>query len=104
MSSWHDFETGRDYSVAEVASKCDRHISDGHVKAIEKKKQLVRLIADCGHMNLVWTPSNESGWGASPMNPRLWRTVDGRVIFARVLSRSCFLELPLLSLLSHCSG
>jgi hypothetical protein len=81
MSSWHGFEPGRDYDSGEVESKCTSHITDGHVKAIETKKQLIRFIANCGHTNLVWTPSNERGWGASPMNPRLWRTIAGKAIF-----------------------
>jgi hypothetical protein len=67
MSSWHGFEPGSAYDLEVVVSKCDRHINDGHVKAIEAKKQLVRFIANCGHMNLVWTPNNQGGWGASPM-------------------------------------
>ena len=78
---WHPFQSGQAYLLAYVVSLCDRRIDEGGVIQKETKKELVRQIEMAGHASLVWTPKNIGGFGASPFNPRLWRTVDRKSIF-----------------------
>jgi hypothetical protein len=76
----HPFETGRSYSRDEVVSWCENYIRDGHVKAVPTKQALVRSMDQSTMLTFVWTPTNQSGWGASPMNPNCWRTPEGTEI------------------------
>jgi hypothetical protein len=79
--TWHPFQPGQAYSTAEVVSLCDRRIREGEVISVETKKVAVHEIEIVGYATLVWKPTNRAGFGASPFNPRLWRTTDGQSIF-----------------------
>jgi len=81
--SWHPFECGKPYSLAEVVSTSERRIDNGGVIRTGSKRDLVKSIEHCGHETLVWSPTNTAGWGASPFNPNCWRTLDGTPIFKR---------------------
>jgi hypothetical protein len=77
--SWHPFELGKLYPLAEVLAVCERRLTDGAVLALEEKRRLVELMRSHGPNEMVWSPAS-TGWGASPFNPNNWRANDGAPI------------------------
>jgi len=79
MASWHNFQPGEVYSLASVLEAGERRIQDGGILDVEGKRMALALLRDHAPSELVWAPFS-SGWGASPFNPRCWRSVSGRPV------------------------
>jgi hypothetical protein len=72
-----DFEVGKKYDLSEVIGACDARIREGGVIRSESKNNMVRRMEKYSPAKIVWSPSNERGWGASAFNKNCWRTVEG---------------------------
>lgn len=77
--SWHSYEKGQRVPVAEIISTCERHILSGGVNDPNKKLTYLQQLRDSGHDVLIFSPQGD-GWGSSPLNPNIWRTVDGEPV------------------------
>jgi hypothetical protein len=76
---WHNFEAGQKVSLDEVVDVCEKHIRSGAVDDPQGKMKRLKLIRNCGHQVIVYTPTG-LGWDNSPMNQNCWRTLDGEPI------------------------
>jgi len=83
-----DFEVGKEYALAYVVAVCDARIREGGVIRIDAKGAKVRRMEKYAPPNVVWSPSNERGWGASPFNKNCWRTVEGGTIIPSEVAKS----------------
>lgn len=72
---WHSFKIGREYSRNEVIAICNRQIERGGIVDVEGKREALERLRRHAPTMIVWSPVS-SGWGASPFNPRCWRTPD----------------------------
>lgn len=71
-------EPGGVYDKEEVIRLCTSRIPK--VQNPREKQEYIDLIQQSPYDKLVWKPSAEAGWGASPMNPNNWRSVDGAAL------------------------
>jgi hypothetical protein len=72
-----DFEVDKQYARADVVGACDARIREGGVIRDKSKNLMVRRIEKYAPAIIVWKPSREQGWGASPFNKNCWRTIGG---------------------------
>ena len=78
--SWHGYASGQVVALADVVAACRKRIESRGVIDVEGKRELVDVIAACGHPSIVFLPQRARGWGASPMNKNNWRTPDGEPV------------------------
>ena len=74
--SWHGYEVGQRYRVADVVAACTRRIEEAVILK-EEKLQDVDELERCGSETIVYAPQSEGGWGASPLNLNNWKTEHG---------------------------
>lgn len=77
--AWHDFQQDEEYPIDRVIAVCERRIRDGGVVAAEQKQHMVDLMRRYAPPTVVWSPEG-AGWGASPFNPKCWRTADKKPV------------------------
>jgi hypothetical protein len=54
--SWHSFQPGHVYPLAEVVAACERRLTEGAVRDAEGKRRLVNEMRSCGHDEVIWSP------------------------------------------------
>lgn len=79
--TWHGYESGKPVKRDDVVAKCEEYINSGKVRNPKQKREQVQQIRDCRHADIVWTPQSYKGWGASPMNPNNWQTLNRKPIY-----------------------
>lgn len=77
--SWHGFEVGETIARERVIAACEERLATGMIIREERKEAMVELIRVAPEQ-LVWTPQQPQGWGASPFNVNNWRAIDGKPI------------------------
>jgi len=75
--AYHDFEVGETYGLDEIVEELWRINRSGRIKNTEQKDEYIKKIASCGEKRAVFRPS-PWGWCASPLNPKVWKTTDGK--------------------------
>ena len=73
---WY-FQSGEKYLLDEVIIACDIRLSQGSVKKVKSKNEIVRRMEKHAPPTIVGCPKTARGWGASPFNKNCWRTVGG---------------------------
>jgi hypothetical protein len=77
--SWHGFEVGETVNREGVIAACEERLASGKIIREERKEEMLELMRVAPEQ-LVWTPQQPQGWGASPFNVNNWRTIDGKPI------------------------
>ena len=77
-NSWHGFQPGDRVSPDHIVSICEQRVRDGFTKpsSADWLRQCLGRIGASKH-DLVWTPLSWTAWGATPLNPNNWRTLEG---------------------------
>ena len=73
--AYHDFQPGEVYELDKIIEELWRINRSGRIKNTTQKAGHIEEIADCGVKRAVFQPLSPGGWGASPLNPNVWRGV-----------------------------
>lgn len=76
--SWHPFKKGEIYDKSYIVEICFRYIDSGKVADTDEKRRYVNEIESFLSSQLRFAPT--TSWGASPMNPDAWETLEGESI------------------------
>jgi hypothetical protein len=78
--SWHDLEDGFEYQFEDVIPLLEKRVVAGEVEDVEGKKKFIGLMKSKRSESAFFQPDS-NGWGRSPFNPNVWKTIEGEVFF-----------------------
>ena len=78
--SWHDLEDGFEYQFEDVIPLLEKRVVAGEVEDVEGKKKFIGLMKSKRSKSAFFQPDS-GGWGRSPFNPNVWKTIEGEVFF-----------------------
>jgi len=78
--SWHDLEEGFEYQFEEIIPLLETRLLAGEVEDVEGKNRFIELMRSKKTESAFFQPDS-GGWGRSPFNPNVWKTIEGEVFF-----------------------